>query len=209
MRGFSTKFTFNTEGLYRCTHGADPVPSVPLWPFVHAPIDGFEYRLDNGSGISIAAHGMDRNSNPGYLNTANSQEWTSLHQSALDYLNTPVRLEYERRHEASFTTHWADRISAALITLLKDSGYYAAVLAQATVTTSLTFYDLLARTLEQVASASARFAEQTRGLLGHMLAFARAVVTTVADLSFRFIRWVFDQTVGALYDTVRQAIQQT
>lgn len=209
MTNFSTSFTHATEGLYRCTHGADPVPSVPLWPFKHAPVNGFEYRLDNGSGISISAHGMSRTSNPGYLNTANSAEWTSLHQSSLDYLNTPVRLEYERRHEASFTTHWAEKISAALITLLKDAGHYTAVLAQASVTTSLTFYDLLARTLEHVASASARFAEQTRGLLGHMLAFARAVVTTVVDLSFRFIRWVFDQTVGALYDTVRQAIQQT
>src|SRR5690554_2510810 len=46
MIDFSTRFTFTTEGLYRCTHGADPVPSVPLWPFKHAPVDGFEYRLD-------------------------------------------------------------------------------------------------------------------------------------------------------------------
>lgn len=209
MRGFSTKSSYNTEGLYRCTHGADPVPSVPLWPFVHAPVNGFEYRLDNGSGISVEAHGMGPNNRPGYVNTANSSEWTNLHQSSLDYLNTPVRLQYERRHEASFTTRWAEKISAALITLLKDAGYYSAVMAQATISTSMTFYDLLARTLEQVAAASSRFAEQTRGLLGHMLAFARMAVTTVTDLTFRFIRWVFDQTAGALYRAVRQAIELT
>lgn len=209
MHGFSSKFTHSTEGLYRCTHGADPVPSVPLWPFVHAPMNGFEYRLDRSSGISVEAHGMGPNNRPGYVNTANSEEWTSLHQNALEYLSVPVRLDYERRHEASFTTRWAEKISAALITLLKDAGYYSAVMAQATLSSSLTFYDLLARTLEQVAAASGRFAEQTRGLLGHMLAFARAAVTTVTELTFRFIRWVFDQTVGSLYRVVRQAIEQT
>lgn len=209
MNGFSRKFSMSTEGLYRCTHGADPVPNVPLWPFVHAPINGFEYRLDRGAGISVNAHGMGPNARPGYVNTANSSEWSSLHQSSLDYLNMPVRLEYERRHEASFSTQWAEKISAALITLLKDAGYYSAVLAQATIGSAITFYDLLARTLSEVASASTRFAEQTRGLLGHMLAFARVAITTVTDLTFRFIRWVFDQTAGALYRAVRQAIERT
>lgn len=209
MRGFSTKFTMATEGLYRCTHGADPVPSVPLWPFIHAPVNGFEYRLDRGNGISVDAHGMGPNARPGYVNTANSSEWTKLHQNSLDYLNIPIRLEYERRHEASFTTQWAEKISAALVTLLKDAGYYSAVMAQAAISSSLTFYDLLARTLEQIAAASSRFADQTKGLLGHMLAFARVAITTVTDLTFRFIRWVFDQTAGALYRSVRQAIERT
>ncbi|WP_417547653.1 hypothetical protein [Marinobacter segnicrescens] len=95
-----------------------------------------------------------------------------------------------------------------MITLLKDAGYYSAVLAQAAVSSTLTFYDLLARTLEQIASASGNFAEQTRGLLGHMLAFARAAVTTVVEMTFSFIRWVFDQTAGTLYNVVRQAVER-
>ncbi|SEA98994.1 hypothetical protein [Alkalimonas amylolytica] len=48
--------------------------------------------------------------------------------------------------------------------------------------------------------------EQTRGLLGHMLVFARQAVTTVRDLSYSFIRWVFDRTLGALYRAARNAI---
>ncbi len=50
---------------------------------------------------------------------------------------------------------------------------------------------------------------QTRGLLGQLLAFARAAVTTVVHLTFSFIPWVFDQTVGTLYRAVRQAIKRT
>ena len=57
-----------------------------------------------------------------------------------------------------------------------------------------------------VLSLSTKLAEQTKGLLGHMLVFARQAVTTVAELSFKFIRWVFDVTLGALYRTAREAI---
>ncbi|MDR6984361.1 pimeloyl-ACP methyl ester carboxylesterase [Rheinheimera pacifica] len=205
MHAFSKKHTGTLNAIYRCTHGADPVPMIPLWPFVHAPYEGTEYRLDSGSGISIDAHGMAEHKSPGYLNTANSRSWQALNlRSASNF--ALVRLKYDDRHQASFSTYWADKISAALITLLKDAGYYTAVMAQAAIGTGLTFYDLLARSLESIAKASAKFAEQTKGLLGHMLAFARQAVTTVTELTFKFIRWVFDKTVGALYRSAREAI---
>lgn len=208
LSGYATNSTFGVDKIYRCTHGADPVPNVPLWPFIHAPSCGREYRLDRGQGISRSAHDMAESGNPGYRNTANSGDWKALHNSALDYLHRPVRLKYERRHQASFTGYWADQINAALVTLLKDSGYYTAVLVQAGVGTSLTFYDLIARTLEQVAKASTRFAEETAGLLGHMLVFAGQAVVAVADLTYQFIKWVFDKTIGVLYRSVRQAIDR-
>lgn len=209
MKGFATKSSFEVNKLYRCTHGADPVPAVPLWPFMHAPVNGIEYRLDRGNGMSPEAHAMGEDGVPGYRNTAKKGDWDMLHQNSMEYLNNPVRLDYERRHEASFSTYWAEKLSAALVTLLKDAGYYSAVLAQASISTSLTFYDILAHTLEDIAKVSKSLAEQTRGLLGHMLAFARAAVTMVVDLSFRFIRWVFDRTSDALYGVVRQAVEKT
>lgn len=208
MKGFATQSSFGEDRIYRCTHGADPVPLVPLWPFMHAPVDGIEYRLDAGNGLSKAAHIMGQDGEPGYRNTANSSDWTMLHQKAISFLHTPVRLDYERRHEASFSNYWADKLAAALVTLLKDAGYYSAVLAQAAISTTLTFYDLLARTLKDIAGISKSFASQARGLLGHMLAFARAAVTTVVEMTFDFIRWVFDRTSEALYSVVRQAVER-
>lgn len=208
LEGFAQHSTHATARMFRCTHGADPVPNVPLWPFIHAPVNGLEYRLDNGSGISVDAHGMGKSKRPGYRNTANTNDWSRLHQSSLDYLKQPVRLDYERRNEASFSSYWAERISAALITLLKDAGYYGAVLAQATVSSTLTFYDLVSRTIEQISASSRKLADQARGLLGHMLAFARMAVTAVTELTFTFIRWVFDKTVAALYRAVQDALQR-
>lgn len=206
LSGYAASATAAVSSIYRCTHGADPVPNVPLWPFIHAPDCGSEYRLDHGQGMSVAAHSMGEDATPGYRNTANSGDWKALHKSSLDFLSRPVRLKYENRHQASFTGYWADQINAALVTLLKDSGHYTAIVAQAGIGTALTFYDLVARTLEQVARASVSFAEQTTGLLGHMLVFAGQIATAVVNLTYQFIRWVFDKTINVLYRSVKQAL---
>lgn len=205
LDGFAVKTSNSIDRIFRCTHAADPVPMVPLWPFVHAPYQGQEVLLACGQGISFNAHKMATEASPGYLNTANNSSWRNLQtQSGIN--QATVRFKYENRHQASFSGYWAEKISSGLITLLKDAGYYSAVLAQAAIGTGLTFYDMLARTLEAVAKASIKLAEQTKGLLGHMLVFARQVVTTVTDLSFTFIRWVFDKTLAALYRSAREAI---
>lgn len=195
--------------FFRCTHGSDPVPMVPVWPFIHAPVKGIEYRLDGAQSISLAAHSMGEGGNPGYRNTANHSSWEPLADKAYDFLNQPVRLRYENSQQASFSTYWADRLSAAIITLLKDAGYYAAVMAQAGLMASFTFYDLLARTMEKIAQVGGALVEQLKGLLGHMLAFAGKAVSLLRDLTFNFIRWVFEVTLKRLYTVAREALKAT
>ncbi|WP_024607322.1 lipase family protein [Pseudoalteromonas sp. TAB23] len=204
LEPFSRSTTSRLDKIYRCTHGADPVAKVPLWPFSHAPYNGQEIRLDNGQGLKGAAHKL--NGTPGYINTANSNDWNNLTVKANHFLSTPVRLKFEDRNQASFGSQWADKLNAALITLLKDAGYYSAVAAQAAIGTSLTFYDMLSRTVSQIAKASASFAAQTLGLLGHMLAFVGKVITGAVELTYNFIRSVFDDTLKALYRAAKDGL---
>lgn len=208
QQGFATKHTNRINKIHRCTHGADIVPKVPLWPFIHAPYKGFEYRLDNSQGLSKSSHGMDSKDGavPGYLTSANTEDWGQLNVKANEFLQ-PVRLKYENRNQASYTDYWSDRLSAALITVLKDQGYYSAVALQATISGGLTFYDYLAKTLEKIASAASAAAEEVRGLLGHILVFAGSVVTVVTDLTYATIRMIFDKMLKRLYEGVRQAIK--
>ncbi|MDO6611321.1 lipase family protein [Shewanella sp. 1_MG-2023] len=205
---FATKNTNRLHKIHRCTHGADIVPKVPLWPFIHAPFKGSEYRLDNSQGIRISAHGMDPKSgaNPGYLTTANTEDWGQLSVKANEFLQ-PVTLRYENRNQASYSDYWCDRLSAALITTLKRHGYYAAVAAQATASGALTLYDLIAKTLLKISEAAKTAADEVRGLLGHMLAFAGSVVTVVTDLTFITIRTIFEKMLKRLYEGVKQAIK--
>lgn len=205
-KSFALKTTDRLCGIYRCTHGADPVPKVPLWPFCHAPYNGSQFRLDSSSGFNPSAHSMGKDGSPGYVNTANSESWNGLQSTSDSYLDQAIRLRYENRHQAKADGHWADRIGAALVTLLKDAGYYSTIIAQAAISSTLTVYDLIARTLDKVAKVSAKLADQTMGLLGHMLAFAGRVAYKITELSYKVIKWIFDKTLGTIYKAAGRAV---
>jgi len=207
LSGFALKTTNNIDNIYRCTHGADPVPKVPLWPFTHAPYGGSEYRLDSASGFSPKAHSMGANGSPGYVNSANHNNWGVLQLQSERIFTNSVRLKYKDRHQATFGAYWSDRISAALITLLKDAGYYSAIVAQAGIGSAFTFYDLIARTLDKIVKISAQYADQTLGLLGHMLSFAGQSIYKFSELNYEIIKWVFDKTLGVLYRSVQRALE--
>ncbi|MFS2264478.1 lipase family protein [Vibrio vulnificus] len=206
LEQYAIKSGNRADKIFRCTHGGDPVPMIPLWPFVHAPYQGQEYRLDSSTKVCISAHAMSADGNPGYLNTASAEEWGALKTRANQYLHTPVRLKFEHRNQASFSEYWANKISAALITLLKDTLLLATVTAQAAISSGLTFYDLLSRHLEKVAKASKVREIQVRGLLGHMLVFAGKPVIAIEDMTASFIRKVFETVIGKLYRVAKQAI---
>lgn len=200
---FAKKTTTSIDKHFRCVHASDPIPMIPLWPFIHAPFNKHEFVLAPGMIINPFHHSMA--GSPGYVNTANSHSWEHMAQNTRT--NTqPVILRYAERHRASFTTYWALRITDALVTILQKAGQLPAIMAAAGIGTALTFYDLLARSMEHIAKLSVEFFEDIKGLLGHMLVFAGKTTTAITELTARFIRWVFDVTLGALYRSVRQAL---
>lgn len=189
--GFADKTSNSLNKIYRSLHMADPIPLIPFWPFVHT--EG-EYVLNAGPNISANAHRMAGNS-PGYINTASSyRSFAAINKNSAHLHKEQVRLDYEKRHQASFTARWAHRLGAALFTLLQDTGYLAQI--QHMVTSSLTFYDKVAMALTEIAEMPGRFAEQQKGMLGHMLVFAGKHGVTITDMSYKFIRWVLSVTLG-------------
>ncbi|WP_413112227.1 lipase family protein [Thaumasiovibrio sp. DFM-14] len=209
LPGFASANTNRVNKIFRCTHGADVVPKVPLWPFVHSPYKGFEFRLDGSQGISPSAHGMNplAGAVPGYLSTARGEDWQVLQRTASDFL-PPVRLDYNKRNQASYSNYWTDRLSAALITLLKDTGYYSAVAFQGAISGGATLYDFIAQTLVKIAEAGKTAASQVKGLLGHMLVFAGAASSVVIDLTYKTIREIFNKMLKRLYQGVNEAIKR-
>ncbi|XPF93313.1 lipase family protein [Colwellia sp. RE-S-Sl-9] len=62
---------------YRVTHGADPVPSVPVWPFTHT-VGEYQTAMNSGASFSLGAHSMTK-STPGYVNTVKAyKDYTSM-----------------------------------------------------------------------------------------------------------------------------------
>lgn len=63
------------------------------------------------------------------------------------------------------------------------------------ITSGLTFYDKIAILLTKVANMPGKFAEQQRGMLGHMLVFAGKRAVEITEMSYKFIRWVLSVTL--------------
>jgi hypothetical protein len=199
--GFADKTSNSLHRVFRCAHSADPIPLVPFWPFVHT--EG-EYTLNAAPNINAQAHRMAGNS-PGYINTASGfKSFAAINKRSEHWHKEQVRLDYEKRHQASFTSKWAHRLGAALITLLKDTGLLYEV--QHMVTNSLTFYDKVALLLTKVAHMPGNFAEQQKGMLGHMLVFAGKPGVVITDLSYKFIRWVLSVTLDKVAQVAGSAI---
>jgi len=187
---FADKTSNSLHRVFRCLHTADPVPLLPFWPFVHT--EG-EYTLNAAPTISANAHKMAGNA-PGYISTASAfKSFAAVNKRNAHWHKEQVRLDYEKRHQASFTSKWAHRLGAALITLLKDTGYLYEI--QHMITSGLTFYDKIAILLTKVANMPGKFAEQQRGMLGHMLVFSGKPGVVITEMSYKFIRWVLSVTL--------------
>jgi hypothetical protein len=199
--GFADKTSNSLHRVFRCLHSADPIPLVPFWPFVHT--EG-EYTLNAAPNINAQAHRMAGNS-PGYINTASGfKSFAAVNKRSAHWHKEQVRLDYDKRHQASFTSKWAHRLGAALITLLKDTGLLYEV--QHMITGSLTFYDKVALLLTKIAHMPGNFAEQQKGMLGHMLVFAGKPGVVITDLSYKFIRWVLSVTLEKVAQVAGSAI---
>ncbi|MGR2823002.1 lipase family protein [Vibrio vulnificus] len=198
LQGYADK---HIDRSYRCTHGADPVPMFPLWPFVHS---GSEYRLDASTGVVFSTHTMSENGNPGYVNTASYENWDSLQKISQNFFNKRVILDYNRRKEAAFNETWKDKILGAIITLLRDSGVASHL--QFALMPTLTVYDILARYLAKIANISKQKYEQTKGIIGHILVFSGRAAIEINELSYHFIKWAFSLMKKKLMLAVQAAL---
>ena len=186
---------------YRIIHGADPVPYVPTWPFAHTAGE-YQLAMHDSARLNGAAHLME-NEAPGYINTAGSyKDFSGMAGSFKPLGAERVVLDYDNRHQANFSQRWQRRIADALITFLKAGGRYTIVAASV----GLTFYDVLARNLEEIILASRSAAEQLKGILGHILVMVGRGWEKVKEMTAKYIRWVIELMIKALYKTAKSAI---
>ena len=191
---------------YRVTHGADPVPCVPVWPFTHTVAE-YQIAINGGTFFDFNAHSMAK-ATPGYINTvAGYNDYKSMASKINTAQYKHTVLQYAQRHQASCSHRWQQIITDALVTILKTTGQYAFLTGQAAAGVSLSFYDILARCLSESILQSPAIAEELKGLLGHILVFVGKGTRTVTDMSIKFIRWVLGLMISTLYRKAKQAIE--
>lgn len=190
------------QGVYRCVHAGDPVPMVPVWPFVHTT---YEYILNSSPSISPGAHSMS-NPTPGYLNTASKYKTYEDIQKGFELrYQEATRLEFEKRHQASFNALWARKIGAALLDFLNKIGAISAL--QVSVTGLLTVYDAIASYLASEVETSRAYAAEVKGIVGHMYVFCGLPASKLIDFSYRGIRAILKKMLIKLSQLAKFSIE--
>ncbi|TMP73559.1 lipase family protein [Pseudoalteromonas sp. S1608] len=205
-KGFSVHSGSRIDKVFRCVHGADPVPKVPVWPFCHMETKEPEYVPYRAQGIDAGAHSLL--DSPGYTKTVTASDWEHVYSQVPSSLYRRVVLNYNNRLQTTYSTHWADKIAAALMTLMIDGGF-AGIIASLQYTGSaiMTVYDIMAETVVKI-SSMVGLEEQVRGLLGCMIAFAGKTVAVPLKLTKAFIKWVFNICIDRLLSSARNAIKR-
>jgi len=203
FNAFAMQVETSLNGVYRAVHRSDPVTMVPVWPFIHA---GDEYRLSTCVSLTGASHKIGGDS-PGYINTASKyKDYKSMQKGSMSNLSL-TRLKYSNRHHATFNALWADKITNALLTLLRESGKMTSILAQGAVGGALTLYDTLARALVEISKLSSKYAEDSKGLIGHILNFVGKPAVLVVDVTYKLAKDALYWMLEKLNTLVKSAIQ--
>ncbi|UJX26381.1 lipase family protein [Pseudoalteromonas sp. CF6-2] len=201
-------FAIQTEAatnnhVYRCVHAADPVPLVPVWPFMHTEQ---EYILNGAATITPKAHSMT-DQTPGYLHTAsNFKSYAAINKGMEKRIQEEVRLDYDKRLECSRTSRWARKIGAALITYLRDTGKLYAI--QNHYTNTLTVYDQIAKALTDSIDLSKNYTSDVKGILGYMLAFCGYPFKAIS-FTYASIRHILKLMLKNVFSLAGQAIALT
>lgn len=217
--GYANSNTNSLKKIFRCAHNNDIVTMVPVFPFVHAPVNSStkgkkEYVLSTGFVPSLHAHLMA--SFPGYLNTANCDSWDGFPTRQNFLVGKKQKLTYATRHQTVFSKLGMEKIQACLCDILDAAktipgcaAYIGlAPIQQFTVTSISEYFDNVAKALTEISKHSELRKEDTRGLLGHMLSFVGfAAIEVPRILTLEFIRYVLKTYVGFINKMARRALK--
>ncbi|NMM42435.1 lipase family protein, partial [Pseudoalteromonas arctica] len=202
LSSFASHTEHALQGVYRCVHAGDPVPMVPVWPFMHTKD---EYILNSAPSISPGAHSMT-NPTPGYLNTASKyKSYIDIQKGFEVRHQEAVRLDFEKRHQAHFSVRWAKKIGAALLDFLNKKGVLHSI--QASVTGLLTIYDAIATYLANEIETTLAYAAEVKGIVGHMYVFCGLPAGKFIDFSYRGIRLIFKKMLMKLSQLAKFSIE--
>jgi hypothetical protein len=203
------------DNMYRCYRTWDPVPHVPVWPFMHHPLvdpDGIHLPSE----AILASHSMPGGylqqlkgySNPGYDSLIASSrapdyraiDWDNEMRQWNDsrtILNTLVPITNPR----TFII-----ILKAIGRILQRAMYVAGLVLGAAAGGVSNTLDLIAMILEKAAAMNKWIFSEIQFMLYKMLTAAGFVFDKTKAMTKDFIRWIFNQFLTILYRFVRTAV---
>lgn len=193
------------ENIYRVYHRSDPVPMVPVWPFVHLPLPGTDCYIEDAQMVPwINKHSMAKYGE----SVSNVDDWSTIKQNQLiERLDHQIKtwLQNVSLPVALYIGPFY-MIGAAISYIIKKALGLGVITIQAGISTSLTAIDQLAIILNKAYRVSKELSGYVLGLLKRILAFLGMSARMVADITTDFIRWVLMSLTRMVYRAARLAL---
>lgn len=210
--GFATEASVRLSGrIKRVYHPSDPVPMIPLLPFLHAPLSsGIRLAGPAGALIDPDAHDMSAS----YERLVGQQSWGSLENAntMLGDFQIDSWLQQAARHRGGFAMRSAallERIGAGLARLIARAAIYVIGSGlSAAVTATLTSLDFIAWLLARAATMADAIREEITGLVNAIFGFLGRMAGSMVELTRTALRWVLDLLFTFLASVARNAIER-
>ncbi|GAA77610.1 lipase family protein [Pseudoalteromonas sp. BSi20495] len=197
----STTNALEPKNIFRCVNGGDVVPMVPFWPFMQAPYNAPEYKMDNNQIIAPWHHLMKY-----YTRNSQKQSWDSINKRVTFNPFKRVTLDITHATQVQPSIYWMNRLSEALMTVLRQAKLGTLNALQSGTANGLSLYDKIAMILANNNFHTVDLTGPINGLLACMLAFAGYARTKIKELSAEFIKWVFEKTLKMVNRIAQKAL---
>ena len=202
-----------TANIFRVAHVADPVPMIPLFPFLHVPLAGPTITLHSGSRglVSVGAHNMLESYIPG----VGPSTWEQLIKQMPDAREDELRIESWLQNSSSLmdglgmgSALLLRMIKKALQWILAKTAYVLLVQFSTKVVVGLTLLDQLAAILASGMAASIEITDYMLKLISAVGKYLGRVFSTAVSMTVGFIRWVLDLLFTSVSQLAVKAISK-
>ncbi len=206
--GFSRQLTqkVGAHNMYRTHHASDPVSMIPIFPFLHAPLNIEGYMLPwDGMSVSVNAHFMDN-----YIRSIGDAGWEGLKRASPDngrWENIENWLDQAGSQGSSVKMYSAK----SLWMIMKAMDWILSLIGKTigvTLLAAVTILDRLAQVLYQGALASVQVASHVAHLIGAVMRFLGRTVGTGVKLTVDFITWVLNLLFSFISGVAQSAVQR-
>ena len=208
MTMFSVKLTkkLDASNVHRVFHSTDPVPMVPIFPYVHSPAPGNGHLIPSSNlVVSGEAHKM-----ASYIRSVRKKQWADLKRAAPVFNHEKAIEEFlvsKIRPDANnpLTWEWLDR---ALIYVLKKIGNGIFVGLHTAIVGVHTLADRIAWVLAKGIELTTRVGKLVRLFIDKVMQVLRMVpLKSGQTITQTFLTHLLTMLMNRAHETARRAIR--
>ena len=193
------------KNVFRSYHATDPVPMIPLFPYVHPPLPGFGHYITSSENIlSAEAHDMGK-----YVKSVSKASWRDLERRPPPYtFDHAIEQWLQSKFPVNTASHkiW-QWINAALIYVLKRILGPVVQALQVGFMGVLTLADMIAWALRRGIDMFKQTSEWVRLLMRKIMqALGMKLVEKVEDLSQTLMRGVLIRLMQRMNEEAQKAV---